>query len=86
MVVVYVQRHGQGKFVHHLDTLVYNTWLRSNSPYLSTRFDFQHYVFSYSGASGGTMGAAVLCAQRYAQLTDKPYHLTPIHYFSPMIF
>jgi hypothetical protein len=61
-----------GKFVHHLDTLVYNTWLRSNSPYLSTRFDFQHYVFSYSGASGGTMGAAVLCAQRYAQLTDKP--------------
>jgi hypothetical protein len=61
-----------GKYIHHLDTLVYNTWLRSNSPYLSTRFDFQHYVFSYSGASGGTMGAAVLCAQRYAQLTAKP--------------
>jgi hypothetical protein len=59
-----------GKFIHHLDTLVYNAWLRSNSPYLSTRFDFQHYVFSYSGASGGTMGAAVLCAQRYAQLTS----------------
>jgi hypothetical protein len=61
-----------GKYIHHLDTLVYNTWLRSNSPYLSTRFDFQHYVFSYSGASGGTMGAAVLCAQRYAQLTAQP--------------
>jgi len=61
-----------GKYIHHLDTLVYNTWLRSNSPYLSTRFDFQHYVFSYSGASGGTMGAAVLCAQRYTQLTAKP--------------
>lgn len=61
-----------GKYIHHLDTLVYYTWLRSNSPYLSTRFDFQHYVFSYSGASGGTMGAAVLCTQRYAQLTAKP--------------
>jgi len=29
--------------------------------------DFQHYVFAYSGASGGTIGASVLCAARYAR-------------------
>ena len=28
--------------------------------------DFQHYIFAYSGASGGTIGASVLCAARYA--------------------
>lgn len=26
--------------------------------------DFQHYVFSYSGASGGTVGLSLLCASR----------------------
>jgi hypothetical protein len=31
--------------------------------------DFQHYVFSYSGASGGTIGCSVLCASRYHSLT-----------------
>lgn len=30
--------------------------------------NFQHYVFAYSGASGGTIGASVLCAQRYRNL------------------
>jgi hypothetical protein len=28
--------------------------------------DIQHYIFAYSGASGGTIGASVLCAARYA--------------------
>jgi len=27
--------------------------------------DFQHYVFSYSGASGGTVGLSLLCSARY---------------------
>ena len=27
--------------------------------------DFQHYVFSYSGASGGTVGSSLLCCARY---------------------
>lgn len=35
---------------------------------LKDQKDFQHYVFAYSGASGGTIGASVLCAQRYHQL------------------
>ncbi|HYD20582.1 MAG TPA: hypothetical protein VEB40_03830, partial [Flavipsychrobacter sp.] len=33
--------------------------------YLATGEAFQDHVFSYSGASGGTIGAAILCANRY---------------------
>lgn len=32
---------------------------------LSNKPSFQHYVFAYSGASGGTVGAAVTAAYRY---------------------
>lgn len=28
-------------------------------------WDFQHYVFSYSGSSGGTVGSSLLCSARY---------------------
>ncbi|MDB5141860.1 MAG: hypothetical protein JWQ66_573 [Mucilaginibacter sp.] len=33
--------------------------------------DFQHYIFSYSGASGGTLGESVLCASRYSYISGK---------------
>jgi len=33
--------------------------------------DFQHYVFSYSGASGGTVGLSLLCGARY-QYAQNP--------------
>ncbi|HYF32933.1 MAG TPA: patatin-like phospholipase family protein [Chitinophagaceae bacterium] len=33
---------------------------------LNNKQSFQHYVLAYSGASGGTVGAAVNCAYRYA--------------------
>jgi hypothetical protein len=33
--------------------------------------DFQHYIFSYSGASGGTLGESVLCASRYSYLSGQ---------------
>lgn len=31
---------------------------------------FQHYVFSYSGASGGTIGASLLCASRASKINN----------------
>ncbi|MBG6236022.1 hypothetical protein IWX76_002603 [Pedobacter sp. CAN_A7] len=33
--------------------------------------DFQHHVFSYSGASGGTIGISLLCAARLTQQGTK---------------
>lgn len=33
--------------------------------------DFQHYIFAYSGASGGTLGESVLCASRYSYLNGQ---------------
>ncbi|NIG54136.1 hypothetical protein [Chitinophaga sp. Cy-1792] len=35
------------------------------------RHDFQHYVFAYSGISGGTIGSSVLCAHRFAKLKNN---------------
>ena len=43
-----------------LDSLV-----KSGSEGNSLGWDFQHYVFSYSGVSGGTVGASLLCSERY---------------------
>lgn len=39
--------------------------------------DFQHFVFSYSGASGGTIGASVLCATRFKYNSEGKRNLTP---------
>jgi hypothetical protein len=36
----------------------------------SNKFGFQHYAFSYSGASGGTIGLMLLTASRYAHLKE----------------
>lgn len=33
--------------------------------------DFQHYVFSYSGASGGTVGLSLLCASRIQMVKNS---------------
>ena len=35
---------------------------------------FEHFVFSYSGASGGTIGAAVMCAYRHDFLLNNVTH------------
>src|SRR5262249_51261925 len=32
---------------------------------------FEHYVFAYSGASGGTIGSSILCASRYAEIKNN---------------
>jgi len=39
--------------------------------------DFQHFVFSYSGASGGTIGASVLCATRFKYNSEGKRNLNP---------
>jgi hypothetical protein len=39
---------------------------------------FEHYVFSFSGASGGTVGSAVQCAYRARHLDSSGY--TPGHF------
>jgi hypothetical protein len=48
--------------------------------------DFQHYVFAYSGVSGGTIGASLLCASRYQVLYEKgskvPLEQVPVDYFA----
>ena len=41
----------------------------------SSRKPLQHYVFSYSGVSGGTVGAAVLCAFRYQSADPQTYSI-----------
>ncbi len=52
---------------------------------------FQHHVFAYSAVSGGTIGAAVLCAQRYeygdAQVltAEKVYQLYSKDYLTPVL-
>ncbi|UOE52170.1 hypothetical protein MTO98_13885 [Mucilaginibacter sp. SMC90] len=42
------------------------------------KFGCQHYAFSYSGASGGTIGLMLLAASRHAHLldlaSDQLYH------------
>ncbi|PTR01451.1 hypothetical protein C8P68_101685 [Mucilaginibacter yixingensis] len=39
--------------------------LRAGGQKDSSLRDFQHYVFSYSGSSGGTVGLTLLCSARY---------------------
>ncbi|HKH59392.1 MAG TPA: hypothetical protein VKA49_01105 [Flavitalea sp.] len=41
----------------------------------SSRRPLQHYMFSYSGASGGTIGAAVLCAFRHQSVDPQTYSI-----------
>lgn len=41
----------------------------------NTKLNFQHYAFSYSGASGGTIGAAVMVADRYRFLYDPKHKI-----------
>jgi hypothetical protein len=47
-----------------LDSLVKERYHEINT------HDFQHYVFSYSGASGGTIGLSLLCNARYQHRQD----------------
>lgn len=55
--------------------------------------DFQHLIFSYSGASGGTIGASVLCAARYSELfenknnilSEKSFSLFQSDFLTPVI-
>ncbi|ACU61521.1 hypothetical protein Cpin_4061 [Chitinophaga pinensis DSM 2588] len=54
------------KIVHAIDTTLIAAALSGKDS--SLNYDFQHYVFAYSGASGGTIGASVLCAERFHQL------------------
>lgn len=42
---------------------------------LGGNVDFQRNVFAYSGASGGTIGASVQCARRYAELQQHSPHI-----------
>ncbi|HEX6180912.1 MAG TPA: hypothetical protein VFZ47_06670, partial [Chitinophagaceae bacterium] len=52
---------------------------------------FQHHVLAYSSVSGGTIGAAILCAQRYrygdAQVltADKVFQLYSRDYLTPVL-
>jgi hypothetical protein len=41
--------------------------LQDNTPDDEPGHDFQHYAFSYSGVSGGTIGLSLLCAGRIQQ-------------------
>jgi hypothetical protein len=44
--------------------------LKNNRPLPGLSNDIQHYIFAYSGASGGTIGASALCAARYSDLAS----------------
>jgi hypothetical protein len=75
--VFIVNAHGGGiraaawtsKVINSLDTALQNRLLSKGVTSEGAAKDFQHFVFGYSCASGGTMGAAVLCAQRYNRLS-----------------
>lgn len=62
--VFFVNAYGGGLRATAWTTMVIGTLdslLRRNN----NMSDFQHYVFSYSGASGGTIGLSLLCSARY---------------------
>lgn len=66
--VYFVNAHGGGIRAAIWTTMVVGTLdstLRSYCGETHDSLGFQHYVFSYSGASGGTVGSALLCGARY---------------------
>jgi len=66
--VFFVNAYGGGIRATVWTTMVIGTLdslLRNGNKGDSSAADFQHYVFSYSGASGGTVGFALLCGARY---------------------
>lgn len=63
------------KVVHSIDTALITAMGRNGQGPNAVKYDFEHYVFAYSGASGGTIGASVLCAQRYHEL--KSHDIAP---------
>ncbi|MGZ3776091.1 MAG: hypothetical protein ACXVI9_00445 [Mucilaginibacter sp.] len=66
--VYFVNAHGGGIRAAIWTTMVVGTLdstLRSYAGKTHDSLGFQHYVFSYSGASGGTVGNALLCGARY---------------------
>ncbi|MDB5031962.1 hypothetical protein [Mucilaginibacter sp.] len=66
--VFFVNAYGGGIRATVWATMVVGTLdslLKSGHKNDANVFDFQHYVFSYSGASGGTVGLSLLCGARY---------------------
>jgi len=66
--VFFVNAYGGGIRATVWTTMVIGTLdslLKSGNKNSSGSSDFQHYVFSYSGASGGTVGISLLCSARY---------------------
>ncbi|MDO3628208.1 hypothetical protein [Mucilaginibacter sp. BT774] len=66
--VFFVNAYGGGIRATVWTTMVIGTLdslLKSENTSGSAGSDFQHYVFSYSGASGGTVGVSLLCSARY---------------------
>jgi hypothetical protein len=61
------------KVVHAIDTALITAMGRNGQGPAALKYDFEHYVFAYSGASGGTIGASVLCAQRYHELKSQEF-------------
>jgi len=66
--VFFVNAYGGGIRATVWTTMVIGTLdslLKNNSKGSAHVADFQHYVFSYSGASGGTLGLTLLCSARF---------------------
>ena len=66
--VFFVNAYGGGIRATVWTTMVVGTLdslLKSSNKGNADPPDFQHYVFSYSGASGGTVGLSLLCSARY---------------------
>ncbi|MDB4924143.1 hypothetical protein [Mucilaginibacter sp.] len=66
--VFFVNAYGGGIRATVWATMVIGTLdslLKSGHKDDANAADFQHYVFSYSGASGGTVGLSLLCGARY---------------------
>jgi hypothetical protein len=70
--VYFVNAHGGGIRATVWTTMVIGTLdkeMRADTA-KANRLGFQHYVFSYSGASGGTVGLMLLTASRHGHLGD----------------
>jgi hypothetical protein len=66
--VFFVNAYGGGMRATVWTTMVVGTLdslLRSSNKGDANAADFQHYVFSYSGVSGGAVGLSLLCSARY---------------------
>jgi hypothetical protein len=70
--VYFVNAHGGGIRAAVWATMVIGTLdeeMRADTA-RTNKYGFQHYAFSYSGASGGTIGLMLLAASRHAHLDD----------------